>query len=91
MHAPRTQCLQLGAPRHNRTQGYSAIHAAQNAAEPATLDDTPNLATAQLAISAPVAATRLAMIRSARPLDGLVDRRARTLSPHDDGETLRRA
>ena len=70
MNPPRTQCLQLGVVRFSRTQGYRAIHAAQNATDPATLHETPNLATTQLAISAPVAATTLAITRSARCLAG---------------------
>ena len=66
MNAPRAQCLHLDACWCNRIHGYSAIHAAQNATEPATFGETPNLRTAQLAISAPIPATTPAMARSAR-------------------------
>ena len=90
MKAPRTQCVQVGACRYSRTQGYRATQAAQNAAEPATFDETPNLATAQLAIRAPVAATTLGMMRSARCLAGLGDRSGGARYPHFDGETIRR-
>jgi hypothetical protein len=53
------------------------------------LDETPNLATTELATSAPIAATTLAITSNARCLDGLVDRRAGALYPDFDGEEAR--
>ena len=66
MNAPRTQCVQLGAFRFRRIHGYSAVHAAQNAADPATFGDTPNLRTTQLALKTPAPATPAAVAKRVR-------------------------